>query len=221
MKEDWKLAIDEIKATSCPKSRSIIEQLLNFYDTLAEEYNIGIKEANHILHYRLYNIQEAIESPTTFEDEDWINTDPFVIELLGNEVEELAIQKETLINKPFRNHNQLYHLMRMYELQSNPDTPMYTPLSITLDISTNSGDPKSIGESHDLSFSKLSHANQIKNIQSRILNMEKLLKISSPNRPEKNNFFSRLRLISYSLSARNSESGLSKLREGLYNYVLL
>ena len=109
----------------------------------------------------------------------------------------------------------------MEELQSNPDTPMYTPLSITLDISTNSGDPKSIGESHDLSFSKLSHANQIKNIQSRILNMEKLLKISSPNKPEKNNFFSRLRLISYSLSARNSESGLSKLREGLYNYVLL
>lgn len=221
MKEDWKLAIDEIKASSCPKSRSIIEQLLNFYDTLSEEYDIGIKEANHILHYRLYNIQEAIESPTTFEDEDWINTDPFVIELLGNEVEELAIQKETLLNKPFRIHKHLFHFMRIYQLQSNPDTPMYTPLSITLDISTNSGYPKSIGESDDLSFSKLSHTNQIKNIQSRILNMEKLLKISSPNTPEKNDFFSRLRLISYSLSARNSESGLSKLREGLYNYVLL
>lgn len=223
MANDWKMAIDEIRVTACQKTRMIIDQLVNYYDTFAEEYDIQMKEANEILCCRLYNIQEALESPTTFEEEDWSNTDPFVLDLLQDEVNDLRIQKATLLNKPFRIHKHLTHFSKLHQIHQNPETFMYTPLSITLDISTHSGDPKCIGESHDFSFNKLPWDEQLANVQRRIVNTENLFGISSAwiTVPAPHELFDRLNTISDVIRQKNSISTCEALQKGLYDYLLL
>ena len=223
MANDWKMAIDEIRVTACQKTRMIIDQLVNYYDTFAEEYDIQMKEANEILCCRLYNIQEALESPTTFEEEDWSNTDPFVLDLLQDEVDDLHIQKTTLLNKPFRIHKHLTHFSKLHEIHQNPETFMYTPLSITLDISTHSGDPNCIGESHDFTFNKLSYDEQLANVQRRLVYTENLFGISSTwvPVPAPNELFNRLNTISDVIRQKNSISTCEALQKGLYDYLLL
>ena len=223
MGSEWKMAIDEIRVTACQKTRMIIDQLVNYYDTFAEEYDIQMKEANEILCCRLYNIQESLESPTTFEEEDWSNTDPFVLDLLQDEVNDLRIQKTTLLNKPFRIHKHLTHFSKLHQIHQNPETFMYTPLSITLDISTHSRDPNCIGESDDFSFSKLSYDEQIANVQRRIVNTDNLFGLSrcEEDVPAPHELFHRLNNISDVIRQKNSTSTCDALRKGLYDYLLL
>jgi len=223
MGSEWKTVIDDIRMTACQKTRMIIHQLVNFFDTFAEEYDIQMKEANEILCCRLYNIQESLESPTTFEEEDWSNTDPFVLDLLQDEVNDLHIQKTTLLNKPFRIHKHLTHFLKLHQIHQNPETFMYTPLSITLDISTHSMDPNCIGESDDFSFSKLSYDAQIANVRRRIVNAENLFGLSrcEEDVPAPHELFYRLNNISDVIRQKNSTSTCDALRKGLYDYLLL
>ena len=223
MGSEWKTVIDDIRMTACQKTRMIIHQLVNFFDTFEEEYDIQMKEANEILCCRLYNIQESLESPTTFEEEDWSNTDPFVLDLLQDEVNDLHIQKTTLLNKPFRIHKHLTHFLKLHQIHQNPETFMYTPLSITLDISTHSMDPNCIGESDDFSFSKLSYDAQIANVRRRIVNAENLFGLSrcEEDVPAPHELFYRLNNISDVIRQKNSTSTCDALRKGLYDYLLL
>ena len=157
----WKQAVDDLRASSCLKTRSIIDQLTNYYDTMEEEYDIRIKDANVILYYRLYNVQEALECPTAFEEEQWENTDPFVVDLLCEEVADLEIQKQGKTALfAFTNTGQLHEI---HQLISNPETP--SALTIT-DVSSHSSDPYCVV--NRVSLQPLTEDQQRMNLRRRI-----------------------------------------------------
>ena len=216
--DSWKQAVDDLRASSCTKTRSIIDQLINYYDTMEEEYDIRIKDANTILYYRLYNVQEALECPTAFEEEQWENTDPFVVDLLCEEVADLEIQKAKLENSPFRIHKHLSNFMKLFQLISNPETLIHTPLTITTDVSSHSSDPYCAGESLDFCFNQLTKDQQKMNLRRRIQNIQNLLGMDDS--VTENSFSQQINEISEELKIKCSQSTSSKLRNGLYFHIL-
>jgi hypothetical protein len=61
-----------------------------------------IQQCNVVLKERLYNIQEALENPTTIEEEAWLYRDEFTIEAMREEVEDLETQLKSRLNNPTR-----------------------------------------------------------------------------------------------------------------------
>ena len=74
-------------------------ELVNFYDCMAEEYSItSVTECNNLLYLRHYNIQETIEQPTTFQEEAWSKYDEFTVELMEEEIEQLKQKLHSKLN---------------------------------------------------------------------------------------------------------------------------
>ena len=74
-------------------------ELVNFYDCMAEEYSItSVTECNNLLYLRHYNIQETIEQPTTFQEEVWSKYDEFTVELMEEEIEQLKQKLHSKLN---------------------------------------------------------------------------------------------------------------------------
>lgn len=85
---------------------NIKNELIRFYETMVEEYDItSIFTAHNLLRLRLYNIQETIEQPTTFSEEKWYLSDCHdhtTTELMKEELHELQTKLESKLNHPLR-----------------------------------------------------------------------------------------------------------------------
>ena len=84
----------------------IKNDLLAFYETMVEEYDIDcIFTANNLLRLRLFNIQETLEQPTTFSEEKWSlvhSDDNTTTRLMCEELQQLQAQLESKLNNPLR-----------------------------------------------------------------------------------------------------------------------